>query len=131
MLDRLDIRLGFIPKQALTVAPAKFGLKTLRERIDHRNAEAASRAFTVLKQAAANTFDVPKTKGHSAQELDELTRLHGLIDEDNALQNSTRSTNPAATGAEGTDYAADACEVRDVGTAGVKAQRSRQMNNGF
>ena len=106
LLDRLDIRLGFIPKEKLTVAPGKFGLKTLRERIDHRDAEATSRALTVLQQAIADNLSALEDKGYPATEQQELTRLHGLIDADNATQNTTLNANTKATGLEDADYLA-------------------------
>ena len=106
LLDRLDIRLGFIPKADLTVAAGKFGLKTLRERIDHRDAEAASRGLVVLEQAIADNLPVLTTKGYTPAEQKDLVRLHGLIDQDNATQNSTLNANTAATGIEDADYLA-------------------------
>ena len=106
LLDRLDIRLGFIPKAGLTVAPGKFGLKTLRERIDARDAEAVVRALTVLEQAVADNFAVLHTKGYPTTEQQELARLHGLIDADNATQNTTLNDNTKATGLEDADYLA-------------------------
>jgi hypothetical protein len=106
LLDRLDIRLGLIPKKDLTVAASKFGLKTLRERIGVRDAEATSRALTVLEQAVTDNFDVLEDKGHSTTEQQELVDLHKLIDEDNALQNVHMNTNTGATLIEDADYLA-------------------------
>ena len=106
LLDRLDIRLGFIPAKDLTVPVKNFGLKHLRERLDARDAEAASRALTVLEQAIADNRAVLNTKGYPVSEHTGLTRLHGLIDEDNATQNSTLNTNTKATGIEDADYQA-------------------------
>ncbi|MGI4734859.1 MAG: hypothetical protein ACRYG7_06715 [Janthinobacterium lividum] len=75
LLDCLDIRLGFIPKTDLTVAPGKRGLKTLRERIDHRDAEDVSRALVVLRQAVANNEKVLAAKSYSKAEEKELVRM--------------------------------------------------------
>lgn len=106
LLDVLDIRLGLLPKEALTVPATKFGLKTLRDRIDKRDAEATSRALVVLQQAVADNFTVLKTKGHSATDQQTLADLHQLIDDDNALQNQTLNTNTGTTIVEDTDYKA-------------------------
>ena len=106
LLDRLDIRLGLLPKDALTVAPTKFGLKTLRDRIDKRDAEATSRALVVLQQAVTDNLTALKTKGHSAADQKALADLHQLIDDDNALQNETLNTNTGTTVVEDADYKA-------------------------
>ncbi len=106
LLDRLDIRLGFIPAAGLTVPAKNFGLKRLRERLDARDAEAASRALTTLRQAIADNLPALKTKGYPDSELAALAQLHAALDADNAAQNSTLNANTAATTAEDADYLA-------------------------
>ena len=106
LLDRLDIRLGLLPANSLTVAAKSFGLKRLRERLAARDAEGTSRALTVLQQAVADNLAALKTKGYAATEQTELARLHEAIDADNATQNSTLNTNTSATTAEDADYKA-------------------------
>ena len=106
LLNRLDIRLGFILAKDLTVPAKNFGLKRLRERLAARDAEGRSRALTVLQQAITDNQKVLKTKGYPASELEVLAELHAAIDADNATQNSTLNTNTAATVGEDADYLA-------------------------
>jgi len=106
LLDRLDIRLGFIPAKDLTVPAKNFGLKRLRERLDARDAEAASRALTALRQAIADNLPALNAKGYVADEQQKLAQLHAAIDADNAAQNTTHNANTAATTAEDADYQA-------------------------
>ena len=106
LLDRLDIRLGLLPATALTVPAKKFGLKALRDRLAARDAEATSRALTVLQQAIIDNLTALKTKGHTAADSTQLAALHTAIDADNATQNTGLNANTAATGAEETDYRA-------------------------
>lgn len=106
LLDRLDIRLGFIPAKDLTVPAKNFGLKRLRERLAARDAEGSSRALTVLQQAIADNQRVLESKGYPKSELEALAKLHTAIDADNATQNSTLNTNTAATAGEDSDYLA-------------------------
>lgn len=106
LLDRLDIRLGLLPTAALTVPAKKFGLKTLRDRLAARDAEASSRALTVLQQAISDNLTALKTKGHTAADSTQLAALHTAIDADNATQNTGLNAATAATGAEDADYRA-------------------------
>lgn len=106
LLDRLDIRLGFVPAKSLTVSVKKFGLKELRVRLDARDAEAASRALTVLRQAITDNLTVLKDKGYVDTELSALTQLHADIDEDNGKQNQSLNTNTKATDIEDGAYQA-------------------------
>ena len=106
LLDRLDIRLGLLEANALTVPAKSFDLKTLRDRISARDAEAVSRALTVLRRAIADNLAALQTKGYQEAELAELTRLHTAIDADNARQNTNLTTSTQATEAEDQDYQA-------------------------
>ena len=106
LLDRLDIRLGLVATAELTVPAKKFGLKGLRERLAARDAEAASRALTVLEQAIADNLTVLQQRGYAAKEQQELEDLHKLIDDDNRLQNETLNANTGATKVEDADYRA-------------------------
>ncbi len=106
LLDRLDIRLGLLPTAALTVPAKKFGLKTLRERLGARDAEATSRGLTVLLQAIADNLTVLKTKGYTAAEQAQLAALHTAIDADNAAQNTDLDANIGATVVEDAGYRA-------------------------
>ena len=106
LLDRLDIRLGLLPASGLTVAAKKFGLKTLRDRINARDAEAVSRALVVLAQALADNQAALLTKGHTAADTAQLAALHAAIDADNAAQNTGFNANIGSTSAEDADYQA-------------------------
>ena len=106
LLDRLDIRLGLLPATALTVPAKKFGLKTLRDRLAARDAEASSRALTVLQQAISDNLTALKTKGYTAAEQTALATLHTAIDADNAAQNTGLDANTGATEVENADYQA-------------------------
>lgn len=104
LLDRLDVRLGLLPAAALTVAPKKFGLSTLRNRLNARDAEAVSRALVVLVALIGENRPALDGKGYKTQELTDLVALQGLIDADNRLQNSGANTSHEDTKVEDADY---------------------------
>ena len=106
LLDRLDIRLGLVPAKALATPVKNFGLKTLRTRLAARDAEASSRALTVLATAIADSRAALATVGYPATEEAELLRLHQAIDDDNALQNKTLNDSTGTTLVEDQDYKA-------------------------
>ncbi|MDB5270447.1 MAG: hypothetical protein JWP58_3487 [Hymenobacter sp.] len=106
LLDRLDIRLGLAPAKSLANPVKDFGLKTLRTRLDARDAEASSRALTVLEAAIAASRDALAAVGYPATEEAKLLLLHQAIDDDNALQNKTLNTSTGTTLVEDKDYTA-------------------------
>jgi hypothetical protein len=104
LLDRLDIRLGLLDAKALASPVKDFGLKKLRAAIEARDAEASSRALTVLEAAITSSHDALMKKGYTTAEEEKLRELHQAIDDDNALQNKNLNTNTGATAIEDKDY---------------------------
>ena len=106
LLDKLDVRLGLLAAKDLTVPVKDFKLKNLRDRINARDAEAVSRLLVGLVKLIGDNRAVLDGKGYKEQELTDLTKLQGLIDDDNLLQNTGGNDRQEATVVDDADYQA-------------------------